>query len=107
MTSFSELFHGDDGIRADLRAAGAGDARCDVRHVGGVIPLPVDDGLIDGHDVLRAHGGAQLTPLASVRVERYLGCHRIEAPPFFPAGELPLPRLFHVYGDGEHGFPQV
>ena len=35
----------------------------------------IDDGLIDGHDVLRAHGGAQLTSLAPVRVEGYLGCH--------------------------------
>ncbi|CAN4022191.1 DUF281 domain-containing protein, partial [Dysosmobacter welbionis] len=82
MTSFSEFFHSDDGVRADLRAAGACNALADVRHMGGVIPLPVDDGLIDGDDVLRAHSGAQLTALAPVRVEGYLCCHGCRMPPF-------------------------
>ena len=94
MTSFSELFHRDDGIRADLCAAGAGDALGDVRHVGGVIPLAVDDGLIDGDDVLRAHGGAQLTSLAPVRVEGYLGCHVCKTPPFPWCRRLSAPTAF-------------
>ena len=92
MTSFSEFFHSDDGVRADLRAAGACNALADVRHMGGVIPLPVDDGLIDGDDVLRAHSGAQLTALAAVCSEDQSSflCHLTHFLYCFPA-EKPLP----------------
>ena len=71
----SEFLHGDDGVGADLGAAGAGNALGDVCDGRGVIALAVDDGFVNGDDMLGTQGGAQLAPFSAVGIECYLGIH--------------------------------
>jgi hypothetical protein len=66
---FSEFFHGDDGIRAHLCAAGAADAQLHLLHRCGMIAFAVYNAFVHHNDVLGTHSGAQFAPFAAVGVE--------------------------------------